>query len=531
MNLKMAEQEQAPRPARTKFGRVILVGAGPGHPDLITVRGAAALASADVVLFDELACDELLFLAPDRAERINVGKRGHDAPTKSQEEINALIVERAKQGQTVVRLKGGDPFVFGRGGEEATTCADNGIACEVVPGISSSVAALAYAGIPVTDRRHAASFAVVTGHKDPTRVTEMTRWKELGTAVDTLVILMGMRKLPQLVENIIAGGRSPATPSAAVMNGTLPSQRVVEAPLGELVTRVAEAGLGAPAVVVIGDVVSLRSQLAWWERTPLFGKRVLVTRTRAQAGPMASALRASGAEPVVVPMIELVATSETDALDRALSHLADYDGLLFTSANAVRFFADRARLLGTNAAFATLGARVLCVGPQSARAALEAGLPVHLVGSGRGDSESFLREVIAVLPPAGRRFLLPRSDIGRDVIPDGLRRVGASVDVVETYRNIPAQVDREMLRDEILSGGLDVLTFASPSAADHFFALLDDDTKAQVSELVIGAVGRTTSRALERAGIVAQVVPEQPGGTELVAALVEYMAQTHGIGE
>lgn len=527
----MAGKNPAPSATHEQMGRVILVGAGPGDPDLITVRGATALASADVVLFDELACDELLYLAPERAERINVGKRGHDAPTRSQDDINTLIVDRAKRGQTVVRLKGGDPFVFGRGGEEASTCAAHGIPCEVIPGVSSTIGALAYAGIPVTDRRHSASFAVVTGHKDPASTAEMTRWGELGSAVDTLVILMGMRRLKELVERIIEGGRSPATPSAVVMNGTLATQRVVEAPLGELATRVDEARLGAPAVVVIGDVVKLRTQLAWWERTPLFGKRVLVTRTQAQAGEMARALRASGAEPVLIPMIELVASQELGALDRALSQLERYDGLLFTSANAVRFFAARARELGGAEAFSTLRGRVLCVGPQSARAAHEAGLPVHLTGSGRGDSESFFRELIAILPPAGRSFLLPQSDIGRDVVPEGLRAAGAEVDVVEAYRNTPARVDSSMLRAEILSGNLDVLTFASPSAVRNFFALLDPEAKARVSELVIAAVGKTTSRALDSEGVTAQVIPERPGGSELVAALAEYMAQTRSSGD
>jgi len=527
----MAGKSSSPKASDGQRGRVILVGAGPGDPDLITVRGAAALASADVVLFDELACDELLYLAPERAERINVGKRGHDAPTRGQADINEMIVERALRGQTVVRLKGGDPFVFGRGGEEASFCAEHGIPCEVIPGVSSTIGALAYAGIPLTDRRYSASFAVVTGHRDPSQSAEQTRWRELGSAVDTLVILMGMRRLKELVERILAGGRAPTTPSAAVMNGTLASQRVVEAPLCELAARVEEAGLGAPAVVVIGDVVKLRSQLAWWERTPLFGKRVLVTRTKAQAGEMASALRTAGAEPVMIPMIELVPSQDLGPLDRALSQLERYDGLLFTSANAVRFFASRARERNGEDAFSTLGARVLCGGPQSARAALKAGLPVHLTGSGRGDSESFLRESVALLPPSGRRFLLPQSDIGRDVVPAGLRAAGAEVDVVEAYRNIPAQVDRAEMRAEILSGSLDVLTFASPSAVHNFFALLDSEAKVRAGELVIAAVGKTTSRALEDEGVSAQVIPERPGGPELVAALADYMAQTQESGE
>jgi uroporphyrinogen III methyltransferase/synthase len=507
------------------IGRVILVGSGPGDPDLITVRGAAALAVADVILFDELASDELMHLAPERAERINVGKRGHDSPTRSQKDINALIVQRALAGDTVVRLKGGDPFVFGRGGEEATACVENGISFEVVPGVSSAVAALAYAGIPVTDRRYSASFAVVTGHKDPAKASDETRWKELGSAVDTLVILMGMQKLSSLVERFIAGGRDPNTPAAAVMNGTLASQRTIVSTLAELPERVREAGLHAPAVVVVGDVVRLREELSWWEHAPLFGKRVLVTRTPAQSGEMASALRAKGAEPILIPMIELVPSPNSEALDRALGLLESYDGLLFTSANAVRFFAARARELGRGDHFTSLRARVLCVGPQSARAALEEGLPVHLTGSGRGDSESFLAELIAILPPSGRRFLLPRSDIGRGVVPDGLRAAGATVDSVETYRNIPAEVDALVLKQKLAAGELEVLTFASPSAVRNFFALLDDEDKRIVRGLLVAAVGRTTDRALEREGFRAQVVPDRPGGKELVEALVRYVAQ------
>ncbi len=510
--------------SKPRVGKVILVGAGPGDPDLLTLRGAAALAEADVVMFDELASDEILYHAPDRAERINVGKRGHDAPTRSQNEITALLVERALGGDTVVRLKGGDPFVFGRGGEEATACVENGIPWEVVPGVTSAVGALAYAGIPITDRRHAASFAVVTGHKDPTVASEATRWRELGTAVDTLVILMGMRKLGELVERIIGGGRSAQTPAAAVMNGTLASQRVVEAPLAELPARVEAAGLGAPAAIVIGDVVQLRESLSWWERKPLFGKRVLVTRTREQSGDMASALRAAGAEPVLLPMIELVPALETEGLDAALAQLDRYDGLLFTSANAVRAFARRAHELDPERGFAGLRARVLCVGPQSARAALEAGLPVHLTGSGRGDSESFLRELVEVLPPSGQRFLLPRSDIGRDVVPDGLRAAGGEVDAVEAYRNVPAPVDRDWLGCALGDGSIDVLTFASPSAVDNFYGLLDDAMRKAADGLVVAAVGRTTSRAIERHGARVDVVPDRPGGRELVAALAQHMA-------
>ncbi len=509
-------------------GRVVLVGAGPGDPDLITVRGAAALASADVVLYDELSSEELLHLAPERAERINVGKRGHELPTRSQEEIQKLLIERATAGDTVVRLKGGDPFVFGRGGEEASACAEARIPCEIVPGVSSVVGALAYAGIPITDRRYSASFAAVTGHKDPTRASEGTRWAELGSAVDTLVILMGMKKLEVLLDRIMSGGRDPATPAAVVMNGTLASQLVIEAPLGELAARVREAGLGAPSLVVVGDVVRLRKQLQWWEKKPLFGKRVLVTRTPAQAGEMASALRAAGAEPVLRPMIQLLEPEDAREIDAALARIDDYDGLLFTSANAVRFFAARARKQGLGDRLSGLSARILCVGPRSAHAALEEGLSVHLTGSGRGDAEVFLRELVEVLPPSGRRFLLPHSDIGGTVMRDGLREAGAEVDAVVAYRNLPASVDAEALNRDLIAGALDVLTFASPSAVYHFFSLLSAGARRAVEGIIVAAVGRTTGRALQEVGVEADVIPPRPGGPELVAALVEYVSSLSG---
>jgi len=263
-------------------GRVVLVGAGPGAADLITLRGERALREADAVVYDALAPEDLVALAPPGALRVNVGRRGHDEPTRTQEDINQLLVRLAREGKRVVRLKGGDPFVFGRGGEEATACLAAGVEVEVVPGVSSLLGALAAAGIPLTDRRFAASFAVVTGHKDPTRVREEIDWAALARSVDTLVILMGMRNLEDLVGRILAAGRDPETPSAVIMSGSTPEQRVVEAPLRELAKRVREAGLAAPALIVIGEVVRLRSALEGSGGLPLLGRRVAVTRAPEQ---------------------------------------------------------------------------------------------------------------------------------------------------------------------------------------------------------------------------------------------------------
>ena len=419
-------------------GCVVLVGAGPGDPELMTLRGAKALARADVILYDELATEELLDLAPEHARRINVGKRGHEEPTRTQAEINALLVEEARSGNRVVRLKGGDPMVFGRGGEEASACAEAGVPFQIVPGVSSAIAAASYAGIPVTDRRHAASFAVVTGHKDPSAAAEATRWSDLARSVDTLVVLMGMRNLRGIVSEILDGGLDPETPAAAIMEGSLPTQRTCVSTLAGLADAVSQAELAAPTAIVIGHVVELRQGLSWWEQQPLFGRKVLVTRAREQAGEISSALRAVGADPALWPMIELVPTQDPESLrqiDSAIANLDAYDALVFTSSNAVRFFAAARTRFGGGTASNPAGPQVFCVGEKTAAAAIHAKLPVHRVASGRSDAEALLAQLRIMLPnesAPGRpaRVLIPRSRIGRTVIADGLAASGATVDSI-----------------------------------------------------------------------------------------------------
>ena len=503
-------------------GRVYLVGAGPGDPDLITVRGAQVLCEADAVVYDALAPPELLGLAPPDALRIDVGKRGHAEPPRSQEEVTALLLELARAGRRVVRLKGGDPFVFGRGGEEASACAAAGIPFEVVPGVSSAIGALAYAGIPVTDRRHSASFAVVTGHKDPGEVTAETRWEALAHAADTLVILMGMRNLEALLARLLAAGKSPATPAAAVMDGSLPTQRVVVAPLSELTARVRAAGLGAPSVVVIGEVVRLRETLAWFENRPLFGRRVLVTRSREQAPVLAAALRRAGAEPVLFPLLVQVPPGDWREVDAALARRGGYDALLFTSANAVRALASRAAERG--ASVTALGERVFCVGPGTAEAARRQGLEVHGVPEQRQGGEGLLELVARELPPRGRRFLLPRAQEARETLPEGLRAAGARVDAVAVYRTVAAPVDAGALRERLVRGELDALTFASPSAAKRFAELLDDAARAAAGRCVVAAIGPVTAEALRKLGLAPDCVAERSGGASLVEALASCLA-------
>jgi uroporphyrinogen III methyltransferase/synthase len=496
-------------------GRVLLVGAGPGAPDLITRRGAEALRRADVVVHDSLVAPELLELAPPDAERIDVGRRGHTLPARAQEEIHALLVARAREGKTVVRLKGGDPFVYGRGGEEASACRRAGVPFEVVPGVTSALAAPAFAGIPVTDRRHAASFAVVTGHRDPGRPFTSIRWDRLATGADTLLVLMGMRNLGQIVATLIAEGRAAATPAAAVMEAATPRQRVVVAPLGELPERVRAAGLGAPAVVVVGDVVRLRDELAWFEASALFGRRVLVTRPADPEDELVAALREAGAEAVCVPMLHAVAASP--APPGLAEALAGCDAVCFTSRNAVRFLPPRA------AAALRPGARVFCVGPATAAAARRAGFADATCPPSRWDAEGLLEHVRRSFPPAGRRFLFVRGARARAALPQGLRDAGAHVEEAVVYRTEPVPVDEAALRAALVRGELDALTFTSGSAARRFASCLDPEARRAARGAVVGAIGATTAAALREAGLEPAVVAEQAGGRGLVEALARVL--------
>jgi uroporphyrinogen III methyltransferase/synthase len=504
-------------------GRVILVGAGPGAPDLITVRGAEALRRADVVVHDSLASRELLELAPPGALRIDVGKRGHEDPTRAQQEIQRLLLEHAQAGSTVVRLKGGDPLVFGRGGEEASACRAAGVPFEIVPGVTSALAAPAFAGIPITDRRHSASFAVVTGHRDATRPWTSIRWDRLATAVDTLVVVMGMRNLEKIAETLIGEGRSPDTPTAVVMEAATPRQRVVTAPLAEIARRARSEGLGAPAVVVVGDVVRLRDELRWFDGSPLFGRRVLVTRPAGQSQELAAALREAGAEPVCVPMIAI----EPAAAPPPPAPIADYQALLFTSANAVWGLARRVAASGGGLAELTVPA--LCVGPATALAAERAGFRQVQAPGERQDAEGLLAALREGGGLAGRRLLFVRGERARDVLPAGLREAGAVVDEWVVYRTIPAPLDEAALRAALVRGELDALTFTSASAVRRFAACLDAAALAAARGLLSGALGESTAAALREAGLPPAVLAEAADARALVAALADgFAARTVG---
>lgn len=441
-----------------KTGKVFLVGAGPGDPGLITQKGLDCLARADVVIYDRLLDERCLEAAPPEAERIYVGKAASEH-TLEQAEINRLLVAKAGEGKTVVRLKGGDPFVFGRGGEEAEALARAGIPFEVVPGVSSAVAVPAYAGIPVTHRGLASSFAVVTGHEDPGKPGSSINWEKLATGVDTLVFLMGMQNLPEIVAKLIEHGRSPATSVAVVKDGTRPEQKTVVGTLGDIVRRVTEQGLGPPAVAVVGEVVRLREKLRWFDNRSLSGRRVLVTRARRQASALSQLLLERGAQPVEVPAIDIRPVNESTEMDRAIKGLGGYQWVVFTSVNGVEAFFGRMHRFGLDSR-ALAGVRVAAIGPATAKALESEGIVADFC------PEAYTSEgLLAGLKPlglAGKRVLLARADIADRALGEGISRLGGHVDEVIAYRTVAAPDAGARLKAVLAEGSIDAITFTTP---------------------------------------------------------------------
>jgi uroporphyrinogen III methyltransferase / synthase len=458
---------------------VYLVGAGPGDPGLLTVRGAEVLGRADVVVYDRLVHASVLDLAPAGAERVYAGKTPGRAEM-DQRDINALLVERGRAGQTVVRLKGGDPFVFGRGGEEAEALAAVGVRFEVVPGITSAIGAPAYAGIPVTHRGASTHFTVVTGHEDPTKDASDVDWEALAKSGGTLVILMGAGRVADITARLVAGGLSPATPVAAVRNGTRADQRTIRATLAT----VADAGVQPPAAIVVGEVAGL--DLAWFEARPLFRRSVVVTRAREQASELRRRLEELGAEVLELPAVAI------EPVDFALPSLDQYRWLVFTSANGVTAFFDRGLAPARLDARALAGLRVAAIGPGTAAALTARGLRADLVPE-RFVAESLLEAFPA---PANReRVLIARAERARDVLPQGLSERGYEVDVLAVYRTVAAQPDPAAV-ERVKRGEVDALTFTSSSTVTNLCDLLGGVPAPQPLVASIGPV--TSKTAVDR---------------------------------
>jgi len=497
-------------------GKVYLIGAGPGDPGLLTLRGAELLGRADVVVYDRLANPVLLdrHTRPE-AERIYVGKSS-SRHTMRQEEINSLLVRKAMEGKMVVRLQGGDPFVFGRGGEEAATLASAGVPFEVVPGITSAIAAPAYAGIPVTHREHNTSFAVVTGHEDPTKPDSTIDWDKLATGVGTLIFLMGFENLELIVQRLMQAGRPSSTPVALIRWGTWPQQETLVGTLSDIVARADAAGFGPPAVTVVGSVVQLREQLRWWDSRPLFGKRILVTRSREQASDLSALLSEQGAQPVEFPVVEIVTPDSYDDLDGALARLNSYDWVVFTSANGVRVFLERLKVHGRDVR--ALGeVRLAAIGPATAEELRRCCLRVDLVPS-EYVAEGVAAELIA-RGVEGKRVLLPRADIARDVLRLELEKAGATVDSVVSYRTIPARTGLSRLKAMLMDGEIDVVTFASSSTVRYLVAGLGEDALSLLSRAQVACIGPITAQTATSLGLRVDVVASEHTIPGLVAAI------------
>ena len=498
-------------------GVVYLVGAGPGDPALITVKGVECLQRASLVVYDRLSNARLLDYAPAHAERVFMGKEP-DTPGEFQRTINEVLVQAARSGKTVVRLKGGDPFVFGRGGEEAVALQAAGVPFEIVPGVTSAVAVPAYAGIPVTHRGLASSFTVVSGSQDPGTPEPSLDWQALAAAPGTLVLLMGWRSLPRIARALLEHGRAPDTPVAATQWGTTANQRTVSGTLANIVELGQQAGLSSPVVTVIGPVAALRDTIRWFDTKPLFGKRVLVTRSRAQASTLVRQLTGQGADAVELPTIEAAPPDGYEALDQALGSVDQYRWLVLGSVNAVQVVFDRLRYAGKDAR-ALGGVQVAAVGPATAEALLRHGVAADFVPdtyTSDALSDGFRR-----FPMQGARVLMPRADIGQDALPEGLRAQGASVDQVTAYRTVQPAGVKDRARALLVSGGIHAATFTSSSTVRNLVELLDGNV-APLQEVLVATIGPSTSRTARALGLRVDIEAPEHTVSGLVRALVNY---------
>jgi len=500
-----------------KAGKVYLVGAGPGDPDLISVKGVDCLKEADVIIYDRLLDERLLDAASSEVERIYVGKRAGEHP-KPQDEINQLLVTKVKEGKTVVRLKGGDPFVLGRGGEEAEVLVQNDISFEVIPGITSAIAVPAYAGIPVTHRGLASSFAVITGHEDPRKDDSSINWGKLATGVDTLILLMGMKNLPEIVAKLVEYGRPKNTPVAVIKEGTRPEQETVVGSLEDIVAKVEEYHLVAPAIIVVGNVVRLREKLRWFDNRPLFGKRVLVTRARHQASALSRLLAERGAQPIELPAINIQTLADSEELDRAISNLEYYHWIIFTSVNGVAAFWQRLHSLKRDNR-ALSGLKIGAIGPATAQALETKGIIPDYV------PEIYTSEgIIAGLKNhniVGQQFLLPRADIADKDLVQGICGLGASVHEVTSYQTVPAIETITRAKQMIISGEIDVITFTSSSTVSNLVAAFEEEPLA-VNNAKVACIGPKTAETATKVGLSVDIVAREQTIPSLVTTIEEY---------
>ena len=491
------------------MGKVYLVGAGPGDPKLITVSGQELIRRADSIIYDYLANEGLLALARKDAELIYVGKQAsrHELPQK---EINALLVEKAGEMDTVVRLKGGDPYIFGRGGEEAVNLADHGIDFEVIPGVSSAIAAPACAGIPLTYRGYASTVAFVTGHEDETKAASAIKWHELAHGIDTLVFLMGMKHLSEITRRLMEEGKDPETGVSVVQWGTLPRQKVVSGALRDIEALATEAGIKPPGIIVVGKVTTLREKLRWFEKRPLFGRKIAVTRAPHQSAKLGELLAEKGAEVVYIPTINIAPIEPNKRLLRAMGRIGEYFCVVFTSVNGASIFFDHL-LEQHKDARALAGVKVIPIGTATAAFLKSRGIMPDFM-PGEFSSEGII-EVLKGVSIEGRRFLLPRAEEARDVLVKFIRERGGLCDVIPVYKTTLPEAHLPLAERP------DIITFTSSSTAKNFITLFG---KESLRESRVASIGPITTETLKRCHVRVDIMASRYDIEGLVDAIVEY---------
>jgi len=502
-------------------GKVYLVGAGPGDPSLITLRGIEVLRKAEVVIYDYLANQQLLNYTSEGTELIYAGKQGPQH-TLSQEEIIQLLISKAKEGKMVVRLKGGDPFVFGRGGEEGEKIAEAGIELEVVPGVTSAIAVPAYAGIPLTHRDYTSTAAIITGHEDPHKEGSQIRWDKIATGIGTLVFLMGISNLGSIVTSLLENGRDPHTPAAVIRWGTTNQQRTIVGTLSNIVQKVEEENLRPPAILIVGEVVSLREKLNWFENKPLWQKRILVTRSREQASSLAELLEDHGAQVIQFPTIQIHPPADWADLDQAITELSDYQWIIFTSANGVQYFWQRLSCSQRDAR-ALAGLKIAAIGAATAQELEKHGIVPDLLPQeykAEGLIEALGKEELT-----GKKILIPRAAEARDVLPVQLQRLGAQVRVVEAYRTLRPEDGHQQIIKLLKDKAIDIITFTSSSTVKNLMDMLPEEERQRLlSGIKIACIGPITAQTVRDYGIHTDIMPAEYTINALVEAIIQHIA-------
>ncbi len=501
---------------------VYLIGAGPGDRELITLKAKRIIEEADVLIYDYLANKEFTEWAKPTCEKIYVGKMGGNH-TLTQDEINALIVRKGKEGKIIARLKGGDPFLFGRGGEEAEELLAEGISYEVIPGVTAGIAVPAYSGIPVTHRKFTSNVTFITGHEDPTKDNSNINWEALA-GIGTLVFYMGVRNLGMIAKNLMKYGKPADTPVAVIRWGTTPRQWTITATLETIEAEAIKQGAKPPSIIIVGGVVSLKETLDWFEKRPLFGKKAIVTRSRKQASAFAARLEQSGAEVLQFPTIETVEPESWEPVDRALTEIAAYHWLIFTSPNGVDFFLQR--LKEKNLDIRSLaGLRLAAIGPVTAKKLQDLSLNVDVI-----PGEYVAEDVIRSLKSAdselsSRKILLARATEAREIIPDELRNLGATVDVVPVYRTMKPKHELEAVIKQILDDEISLITFTSSSTVKNFIEMFDGienfDIIEKMKHIHLASIGPITTETIRSFGLEPEIQAATytiPGLTEAIEA-------------